>query len=290
MKQSDAYKLLAAFMILIMIIVPLAYMVIDRIPQTQQTPEQTSPEQTPNPDLWVINQPFYSISDALNMTPSGVVYANFVDLQSMTPQMEQWTRQSLPISVDQVDSLYKSNTTQMYIATFQAKNSSFLLLSTMSPEKNDFNYIQLPGASLPILRRQDTGAINIMGTPTIYTNNITTAINVLNIIYSQNKTTTAYDQYEGLLSNVEPAQFQLLNSNVSFASQFYMGIATVNGTYERTTSYLDINPNNFTRLDQLRINSTQRGLEQYNITRSGNYTVVKIASSELFNVLNEEAS
>ncbi len=292
MKQTDAYKLLAAFMILIMIVVPLSYMVIDRNASTQPTPEQTPPEDKYNPEFWVINQPFYSISDALNMTPYGVINANYADLDGMTPQMEQWTRQSLPV-INEADSIYKSNSTKLYYSNIHYdKNNSFLLLTTMSPEKNDFEYIVLPSTGIPILVRQEQqlrGLYNIMGYPVILAPP-SVAVGVLNIIYSQNKTATAYDQYEGLLSDVEPAQFQLINSNVSFASQFYMGIGTVNGTYERTTAYLDINPNNFTRLDQLSINSTQRGFEQYNITRSRNYTIIKIASSDLFTVLNEETS
>jgi hypothetical protein len=291
MKQSDAYKLLAAFMISIMIIVPIAYMVTSQN-VAQQTPAPPPPQDKYNPEYWVVNQPFYSISDALNMTPSGAITADYVDLGSMTPQMIQWVRtEGLPI-INEVDSLYKSNTTIMYYASlpsFQKGVPNFLLLSTMFPEKNDFDYIVLPDVALPILRRQDTGAINIMGNPTIYTND-KTAGDVLNIIYSQNKTTTAYDQYEGLLSKVEPAQFQIINSNVSFANQFYMGVGTINETYERTTAYLNINSSIMKKLSQLKTNSTQRGFEQYNITRSGNYTIVKIASPDLLRVVNEQTS
>lgn len=255
---------------------------------TQQTPEPTPPEEKYNPEYWVINQPFYSISDALNMTPPGVVFANYTDIESMTPQMIQWVRnEGLPL-INEVDSLYKSNTTKMYYAGLPGVRN-FLLLSTMSPERNDFDYIVISGVSIPILRRQDTGGINIMGTPTIYTND-ETANEVLNIIYSQNKTNSSYDQYEGLLSKVEPAQYQTISSNVSFASQFYMGIGTINDTYVRTTAYLSINSSTLAKLNRLKTNSTQRGFEQYNITRSGNYTIVKIASPDLFNVLKEETS
>lgn len=292
MKQQNAYKLLAAFMILIMIIVPIAYMVTSQSDQTQQTPVPPQQEKY-NPEYWVVNQPLYSISDALNMTPYGVVTADYVDLESMTPQMAQWARQNFPV-INEADSIYNSSSTKVYYSNLQSgKNSSFLLLSTMSPEKNDFEYIMLPNTDLPILIRQEqqfNGLYNIMGNPVILAPP-QTAIGVLNIIYSQNKTTTAYDPYEGLLSKVEPAQFQIVNSNVSFANQFYMGIGTsINGTYERTTAYLNINPNNFTRLNRLRINSTQRGFAQYNITRRENYTVIKITSPDLFNVVNEETS
>jgi hypothetical protein len=294
MKQTDAYKLLAAFMILIMIIVPLAYMVTSqRSDLTSQTPGQQPPQEKYNPEYWVLNQPFYSISDALNMTPPGVVTADYVDLESMTPQMAQWARTNLAI-INEADSIYNSSSTKVYYSNMQSgENTTFLLLSTMSPEKNDFEYIMLPNTQFPVLIRQEPqlrGLYNIMGTPVILAQP-QVAIGVLNIIFSQNKTTTAYDQYEGLLSNVEPAQFQVVNSSVSYANQFYMGIGTTaNETYVRTTAYLNINPNNFTRLNQLRINSTQRGFEQYNVTRSGNYTIVRIVSHDLFSVLKEETS
>lgn len=286
MEQQDAYKLLAAFMILIMIVVPVAYVVTSqRSDLTQQTPDQQSQQEKYNPEFWVVNQPLYSISDALNMTPYGAVTADFVDLESMTPQMMQWARAQVP--VNEVDSLYKSNTTKMYFARLQ--NNSFLLLSAMFPERNDFEYIELPNTYPPILRRQDTGAINIMGNPVIYAND-KTAVEVLEIIYSQNKTNSSYDQYEGLLSKVAPAPFQIINSNVSFAKQFYMGVREINGSYERTTAYQNLNSSTLKKLNQLKANSTQKGFTQYNITKSGNYTLVKIASPQLLTVVNEESS
>jgi hypothetical protein len=293
MKKQDAYKLIAAFMILIMIIVPVAYIITSPSSNSEsQTSAQQSQQDKYNPDFWIVNQPFYSISDALNMTPYGAIMADYVDLGGMTPQMAQWARQNFQI-IGEADSVYKSNSTIVYYSNLNSgKNNSFLLLSTMSPEKNDFEYITLPNTNIPILIRQEqqlSGLYNIMGNPVILAPP-QTAVDVLNIIYSQNKTTTAYDQYEGLLSNVEPAQLQIVNSNVSFANQFYMGIGTVNGTYERTTAYFNINSSNLTKLNRLETNSTQRGFVQYNITRSGNYTIVKITSPDLFNILNEATS
>ena len=294
MKQQDAYKLLAAFMILIMIIVPVAYVITSpRSDTASQTNGQQSQQDKYNPEFWIINQPFYSISDALNMTPYGAVMADYMDLESMTPQMMQWTKLNFQI-IGEADSAYKSNSTKVYYSNLRSgKNSSFLLLNTMSPEKNDFEYIQKPNTNIPILIRQEqqlNGLYNIMGNPVILAPP-QTAIDVLNIIYSQNKTTTAYDQYGGLLGNVvEPAQFQIVNSNVSFANQFYMGIGINNETYERTTAYLNINSSSLTKLIQLKTNSTQRGIVLYNITQSGNYTIIKIASPELLRVVNEEAS
>ncbi len=294
MKKQDIYKLLAAFMILVMIIVPVAYVITNpRSEFTQQEPEQEQQQEKYNPELWVINQPFNSISDALMMTPYGADVAYYVDIEGMTPQMAQWVRANGLQLINEVDSIYKSNTTKMYYARLNvSKNESFLLLSTMFPEKNDFEYIELPNTPLPILMRQDknySGTYNILGNPAIFAPP-QTAIDVLRIISSLNKTVTSYDQYEGLLEKIEPAPFQTINSNTSFANQFYLGIAERNGNYERTTAYLNINSTTLKRLKQLEANSTQKGFMQYNITTDGNYTTVRIVSPELAGVLTEETS
>jgi hypothetical protein len=130
---------------------------------------------------------------------------------------------------------------------------------------------------------------NILGTPMIFAPP-QTAINVLNIIYGQNKTNTSYDEYEGLISKVPAAPFQFINSNVTFAKQFYLGVELINGSYERTTAYLDANQSIIKKINQAKANSTQKGFEQYIVNQSGNYTIVKIVSPELFTVLAEETS
>jgi hypothetical protein len=288
MKQQDAYKILAAFLVITMLGSVFAYMFIG---QKDNTNSETVTPNTSldkyNPEFWTVNQPFNSISDALSMTPPGAIVTYFVDLENMPPQMIQWVRQEIPV-IQEVDSLYKSNTTKMYYASVkEGANNSFLLLSTMSIPKNDFDYIVLPNTT--ILQRQDTGAINIMGTPVIYAPD-KTASDVLNIIYGMNKSVTAYDQYDNLLKKVEPAPYQVLNANVSFAKQFYIGLNLVNGSYEGTTAYLDANSSVLKKINQSKATSAQKGFEQFSINQSGNITIVKIVSPELFQVLSEETN
>jgi len=295
MNQQLAYKLIAAFLVFTMLGSVFAYFFTggrDDTTQETQTPE--SDLQIYNPDLWMVNEPFYSISDALRMTPVGTVSANFIDLENMPVQMIQWVRQSDQL-IPQVDSLYKSNTTKVFYARLhegenQSENNSFLLLSTMSTPKNDFEYMVEPGTSILIRQEKEyNGMYNILGTPIIFAEP-QTAVNVLEIIYGQNKTNTSYDQYSDLMSKVEPVSYQVVNSNVTFARQFYMGIGLVNGSYERTTAYLDANSTVLKKLNQSRANSTERGFEQYIVNQSGNYTTVKIVSPELLTVLSEETS
>lgn len=298
MNQQLAYKILAAFLVLTMLGSVFAYFFIGA--RDDNTQENKSPETNLDkydPDFWTINQPFYSISDALNMTPPDAEIAYYVDLESMTPQMLEWTRtgdRMIGGLIQEVDTkLYKSNTTKLYYADLNGGNNEttpqFLLLSTMFPLKNDFDYIVIPNTG-NILQRQDTGAINIMGTPVIYAPTDKIASDVLEIIYGLNKSVTAYDQYEEILTKVEPAPYQMVSSNVSFAKQFYLGIGLMNGSYERTTVYLDGNSTVLKKLNQEKANSTQKGFEQFNINQSGNYTIVKIVSPELFTVLGEEIS
>jgi len=295
MKKQDAYKLIAAFMILIMIIVPVAYVITSpRSDTSSQTTGQQSQQDKYNPEFWTVDQPFYSIADALNMTPYWAVTADFVDIDGMTPQMKQAVLQYSPeisgLINDLNSRIYKSNTTKMYFATLpsiQQGVPNFLLLSTMYPDRNDFEYIVIPNTT-DILRRQDTGAINIMGNPVIYAPHDETASEVLAIMYGLNKTKTSYDLYDGLLNKVEPAQYQTISSNVTFAKQFYMGVRTTNGSYERTTAYMDVNSSTLKKLNSLKVNSTKNGFERYNLTTSGNYTYVRIVSLDIFRVFNEE--
>jgi hypothetical protein len=160
----------------------------------------------------------------------------------------------------------------------------------MSTPKNDFEYMVEPGTNILIRQEKEfNGMYNILGTPIIFAPP-QTAINVLEILYGQNKTNTSYDQYEGLLSKVEPVSYQEVDSNVTFAEQFYMGIGLNNGSYERTTAYLNANSSVLKKLNQSQANSTERGFEQYIVNQSGNYTTVKIISPELLTVLTEEKS
>ncbi|MFH1323358.1 MAG: hypothetical protein ABIH80_05975 [Methanobacteriota archaeon] len=292
MKQQDANKLMAFFLAFIMVGSVFFYFIFPLIPD-QQTEEETHKDYY-DPEFWTFDQPFDSISDALNMTPPGAINADFIDLESMTPQMAEWTTSARPILVE-VDSIYRSNTTKMFYTDIKYDNNrSFLLLSTMDPQKNDFEYMVSPYYYdyHPLLLRQEQGLqgfYNVMGTPVILAPQ-QTVIDVLEITTSLNETVTSYDTYRGLLSKVPDAPFQTITSNVSFAKQYYLGIGMNNGSYERISAYLDLNSSVMKKLDQLKTNSTQRGISQYDIEKSGNYTIVQISGQDLLAVLMEEAN
>jgi len=292
MKQQDANKLMAFFLAFVMLGSVFFYFVFQNIPDQQ--PEEQTQQDFYDPDLWTFDQPFGSISDALNITPPGAVTADFVDLEDMTPQMVEWAKSVKPI-LSEVDTIYKSNTTKMFFSEMRyGNNRSFLLLSTMDPPKNDFQYIFADSYnSHPLLIRQEEGLqgyFNVMGTPVVLGPQ-QIVIEVLALTVSLNETVTSYDNYKGILTKVPDAPFQTLTSNVTFAKQFYMGIRLNNGSYERTTAYLDANSTVLKKLNQLKTNSTQREIfSQYDIKTSGNYTIVQISAKDIAPVLMEEAS
>ncbi len=288
MKQQDMYKILAFFLAFTMIFSIFAYIFINPRDDTSQQTEEQNQQEIYDQEFWVINQPFDSISDALNITPVGAESASYLNLESMTPQLEGWARQERLIG--ELDSIYKSNTTRMYYANIiDGKNRSDLLLSTMSPEKNDFQYMVIQDYP-PILKRLDmNGYYNVMGTPVILAPG-DTIVDVLSIIDSLNETVTSYDRYKGILSRVPDAPFQTITSNMTSAKQFYTGIRLNNGSYERTTAYLDLNASVMKKLNQLKTNSTQRGISYYDIKTSGNYTIVQISAQDLLPVIMEEAN
>ncbi|MDD5617402.1 MAG: hypothetical protein PHH85_14525 [Candidatus Methanoperedens sp.] len=292
MKQQDMYKILAFFLAFTMIFSIFAYIFINPRDDTQQETVDKTKDYY-DPEFWTFEQPFNSISDALNITPPGAESASYVDLEKMTPQMAEWTRQTKPI-LNEVDTIYKSNTTKMYYSDLKYDgNSSFLLLSTMDPLKNDFQYMFIDSYyDHPLLVRQEgglQGLYNVMGTPVMLAPP-KTAIDVIDITTSLNETVTSYDGYKGMLNLVPYAPFQTITSNVTFAKQFYMGVDQNNDSYERTTGYLDVNSSVMKKLDQLKTNSTQKGFSQYNITKTGNYTVVKVSGKDMYAVLMEEVN
>jgi hypothetical protein len=287
MKQQDANKLMAFFLAFIMVGSVFFYFIFPLIPD-QQIEEEIEHDHY-DPEFWTFDQPFGSISDALNITPVGAESASYIDLESMTPQMAQEIRKD-PL-IGQLDNIYKSNTTKMYYANLiDGNNRSEMLLSTMYPEKNDFEYIVIENSYPLILKRLDmNGYYNVMGTPVLLAPG-DTIMGVLSIVDSLNETNTSYDQYKMLLSKVPGAPFQSITSNVTFAKQFYSGIRLNNESYERTTAYIDANLTLLKKLDQLKINSTERGISRYDIIKSGNFTMVQMYSQDMYAVLMEEAN
>jgi hypothetical protein len=320
MKQQTAYKILAAFMVLTMVFSVFAYIFIGAKDENNTQANTQLINETNEQKLWTFNEPLYSISDGLKITPPGAVNAEFIDLNSMTPQMMQWAKQ---VKVDLVDypiidwtgALYNSTTDKLYYAHLkEGQNGSFVLLNNINSQKINFQYEKDESGSPPVylnqyllIRQEDEykNFINVMGTPSVFAP-WPTLEKVINISVLKNNTTkTAYDEYEGLLSYAENAPYQRIVLKPGFADQFYEGVRKNNDSYERKTIYLNLNSTSIKNLTMLSTNSTQKGftlydIKQYNVTQTTgsefntshklnqSYTVVKVAGPDLLRVLSEE--
>ncbi len=321
MKQQTANKIIAVFLAFTMLLSVAALFFSGSRSNNDETPVNaplTNEEQ--EQALWSFNEPLYSISDGLKITPPGAVSAEFIDLNSMTPQMMQWAKQ---LKVDLVnypilswtDNLYNSSTDKLYYAHLkEGQNESFLLLNNIYPQKINFQYEKdqsgFPPAYLNqyLLIREDEefkNIINVMGTPSVFAPwpIVEKVINIT--VLKNNATKTAYDEYEGLLTYSENAPYQMIASNPGFADQIYIGIKKNNDSYQRTTVYMNLNSTSMKNLTMFKANSTQKGfilydIKQYNVTQTPSselnashkvnqsYTVVKVAGPDLLRVLTEE--
>lgn len=280
MKQQTAYKILAAFMVLTMVFSVFAYIFIGAKDQNETQADKPLTNEENEQKLWSFSEPLYSISDGLKITPPGAVSAEFIDLNSMTPQMMQWAKQvkvdlvNQPI-IDWTGALYNSTTDKLYYVHLrEGQNESFLLLNNINSQKINFQYEKDESGSPPsyfnqyLLIRQEQeykNLINVMGTPSVF-GPWPTVQKVINItVLKNNATKTAYDEYEGLLTYSNNAPYQTLVSNPGFADQIYIGIKKNNDSYERTTAYLNLNSMSMKNLTALKANSTQKGFTLYDI-------------------------
>lgn len=315
MKQQTANKIIAIFLALTMLLSVAAFFFSGSpASNEEQKPFEPLTDVEKENALWTFNEPLYSISDGLKITPPGAVSAEFIDLNSMTPQMMQWAKQTQPI-INEVNDIYNSTTEKLYYAGIgEGQNRSFLLLNNINSQKINFQYEKDESGYPPIylnqyiLIRQEEeykNLINIMGTPSVFAP-WSTVEKVINItVLKTNGAKTAYDEYQGLLTYSQNAPYQMIASNSGFADQFYVSLKKNNDSYERTTAYLNLNSASLMNLTALKANSTQKGFTlydiiQYNVTQTTgselnasykvnqSYTVVKVAGPDLLRVLTEE--
>jgi len=288
--DNKGAKILAVFLVSTMVLSSIAYFAGNT---DENQINETLPTDDPTDFFDVggqlISEPFTSIQDALKITPSGAVHAEYVDLNavantSMEPfVLSQLQGEGLP--VEQLNKLYDADTDCIYFAGF---NSSFVLMTTFKPQYVAFNFVAVQYRYYNLLLRQDTDATNVMGNPTIYGAQ-EDVINTLDVIDGTNNH-TSYDDYEAVLAKSPPAEYQRITNSVPFAEQFYLGLTKQeNNTVLRTTIYYNLNETTRLKLEALQQNSTERGFSEYNITTADNLTVVNIKST-LLNVTSEDDS
>ncbi len=286
--DNKGAKILAIFLVSTMVLSSIAYFAGNTDEnQTNETLPIDEPTDFFDVGGQLISEPFTSIQDALKITPSGAVHAEYVDLNALAnTSMELFVLsqlQSEGLPVEQLNKLYGANTDCIYFAGF---NSSFVLMTTFKPQYVAFNFVAVQYKYYNLLLRQDTDATNVMGNPTIYGAQ-EDVINTLDVIDGTNNH-TSYDDYEAVLTKAPPAEYQRITNSVPFAEQFYFGLTKQeDNTVLRTTIYYKLNETTRSKLEALQQNSTERGFSEYNITTTDNLTVVNIKSTFL-NVISED--
>jgi hypothetical protein len=300
MNSKIGVQIIAAFMVLTMVLSMTMMFFSGSNPDTTDTIQS---ENLQNEYFNVagkqIAHGFSSISDGLQMSTTDVYSSYFIDMEYINDtSFEPWNEQLsknltmvAPLNSSTLNNLYQSETKQVFLA--QAFNNDFILLNTMNPKVVTFDYIGVPSndSQYLILKRTDTGGINVMGDPTLYTPSLDTAEAVLTILENWTVSQTAYDTFIPVLNHSDDqSEFQVVVNQVypdSFADLYYLGMhKNDDDSFTRTTIYY--NPTNKTssHINELAETGLERGFTQYEVTTEGN--IMKVVLSGDFLLINTE--
>lgn len=238
------------------------------------------------PGKQVMND-FYSISDALKMSPNGLVSARYIDLQKMegTPlEEDQSNRQML-------NNFYGTEVTKRYTADY-LDGSGFELHQI--PEQQiimPFNATLYEGYQL-LARTNGTYDIwNVVGNPVILgpQASVKNAIDVL-----EGNSTSAAEDFDYILTQIDSngALYQEVVKRTPFinipAEQWYKDLKKLDdGSYSQTTVFLNPDENLTKQINVMETNASERGV-RYDVTSEGNITKLMITAD--FNSLNNETA
>ena len=300
MNSKTGIQIIAAFMVLTMV---LSTIVMFFSGSNSDTPDTIQPENLEDDYFNVagkqIAHGFNSISDGLQMSITGVYSSYFIDMEYINDtSFEPWNEQLsqnltivAPLNSSILNNLYKTETEQVFLA--QAFND-FILLNTMNPKAVTFDYIGVPSndSQYLILKRTDTGGINVMGDPTLYTSSLDNAEAVLTILENWTVPQTAYDTFIPVLDHSDDqSEFQvvvnLMFNPDQFADLYYLGMhKNDDESFTRTVIYY--NPANETssHINELAGTGFERGFTQYDVTTDEN--IMKVVLTGEFPLVNAE--
>jgi hypothetical protein len=301
MNSKTGVQIIAAFMVLTMV---LSMTMVFFSGSNSDTTDIIQPENLQSEYFNVpgeqIAHGFSSISDGLQMSTTDVYSSYFIDMEYINDtSFEPWNEQLsqnltivVPLNSSVTDDvLYNTVTEQLFLA--QTFNNDFILLNTMNPKVVTFDYIGVPSndSQYLILKRTDTGGINVMGDPTLYTPSLDTAQAVLTILENWTPQ-TAYDTFIPVLNHSDDqSEFQVVVNLIvdpePFADLYYLGMhKNDDDSFTRTTIYY--NPTNKTssHINELAETGLDRGFTQYEVTTEGNIT--KVVLSGDFLLINTE--
>lgn len=231
-----------------------------------------------------VRHPFNSIADGLNMSPRGVVSANYVDLQKTkgTP-LEQ-----ILGNPKMMRALYGADVTKNYGAGYA--DGTMFELDQIPEQKVVEPWAIVPYGKYSLLARTNgtQDVWYVVGNPVILGPRQIVQ-NVIDVLEGNATNTT---EYNNVLSHVDPANviFQRIavkTNGTNFPSeQYYMDFKKLDdGSYAQTSVFLNIKPEAYKNITVYQANSSQRGVN-YNVTSSGNITKLVI-TSDFASLLNE---
>lgn len=234
-----------------------------------------------------IHHEFNSIADGLNMSPKGVISATYVDLQRTTgTPFEQVFG-----NITMMNSLYGADVTKLYGASYSNANGSNGFELHEIPEQK----ILMPWGAVSydnysvLARTNNTYDVwNVVGSPVL----LGSRQSVRDVIDVLEGNASASTEYNDLLSQANPegSIYQEVvtktNSTNIPADQVYMELKKQDdGSYTRTSVYLNPETELTEKIQAYQANSTERGVN-YNVTTSGNITKLMI-NSDFRSLLNE---
>lgn len=215
-----------------------------------------TPPPTASTDLSALSLPdnFKSLADGLNLTPSGVNRAYFVNTKMLTgTEMEA---AFLEGSV-QSDSFYGKKIIGMYSADFSP---------TSWIEMHDLGYDSTKNTALR--GHNEPGMKNIVHTRPLIYGHSQNVDNVLKLMSDPKSMTTSYQAYKPLLDAVDyqsAAYAFVITETNKFSDINYMSLTPVNGKVELVKAY-NITDNK----------SIQTALSKYNPQTKGKILIIKV--------------
>jgi hypothetical protein len=231
-----------------------------------------------------VRHQFNSIADGLNMSPSGVISANYVDLQKAkgTP-MEQ-----IIGNTKMMRALYGADVTKNYGAGYADGN--MFELDHIPEQKIVIPWDVVSYGKYSLLARTNgtQDVWYVVGNPVILGSRKTVE-NVIDVLEGNATSTT---EYNNVLSHADPVNviFQRIttktNSTDIPAEQYYRDFKKLDdGSYAETSIFLNVEPEITRNITAFQANSSERGVN-YNVTTSGNITKLVI-TSDFASLLNE---
>lgn len=252
-------------------------------PVTEKENSTTPFAQIPGKHVY---QQFDSIANGLNMSPEGVIFAEYVNIQKIkgTP-----LEQSYENTTTNLKQFYGAGVTKLYIANY-ADGNEFELHAIPEQKILSNTFVPVPYGKYYLLSRGSSGdAWNVVGTPVVLGSRQT----VKNVIDVLEGNATSSTQFNEILSQANPEDviMQEVAMKTSYtmeavADQYYMDLRKQDdGSYSQTSLFMNLKPDTAKNITALQATSSERGVT-YNVTSSGNITKLVI-SSDFNSLLNE---